>query len=59
MQKTCDPAMCDHCLYIGDGDFICDILGDGPGLTMSVVESWEPTEKFLHCKKVGHRNGKT
>lgn len=20
----CDPGMCDHCVYIGEGDFICD-----------------------------------
>lgn len=21
--KTCDPNLCDHCMYIGDGDFVC------------------------------------
>ena len=22
--KLCDPAICSHCTYIGDGDFICN-----------------------------------
>lgn len=21
--KTCDPNLCDHCMYLGDGDFVC------------------------------------
>ena len=23
MPKTCDPNMCDHCMYLGEGDFVC------------------------------------
>ena len=23
--KTCDPNLCDHCMYLGDGDFVCDL----------------------------------
>ena len=26
-KKECDDQ-CDHCLYIGEGDFICDIDND-------------------------------
>ena len=29
--KTCDPNLCDHCMYIGDGDFVCDLHGLGAG----------------------------
>jgi hypothetical protein len=21
--KTCDPNLCDHCMYLGEGDFVC------------------------------------
>ena len=49
-QKTCDPALCDHCMYIGEGDFICD-LRIGPGLLDIVIEGWQPTEDFLRCRR--------
>lgn len=39
--RMCDPGMCDNCIYIGDGDFICD---RGPGEPVLVVEDWEPNE---------------
>lgn len=46
----CDPSMCDHCQYIGEGDFICDQdLSDPEGVL--VVSDWEPTENYLKCKK--------
>ena len=51
--RICDPAVCDHCTYIGEGDFICDLHGMGPELTMFVLEDWEPTEHFLQCMKGG------
>lgn len=45
----CDPGVCDHCLYIGEGDFICD---DFPGEAyVAVMTDWEPTEKYLHCRR--------
>lgn len=31
MPKTCDPNMCDHCMYLGEGDFVCDLHGLGAG----------------------------
>ena len=44
-KRFCDPAVCDSCIYIGEGDFICDE-------TMEVVVSdWKPTDKFLKCKE--------
>ena len=56
-QKMCDPSMCDHCEYICEGDFICDLHGVGPGLTVFVVEDWEPTEHYLQCQRGGQRHG--
>ena len=45
--KLCDPAICSHCTYIGDGDFICDNHPDEA--VVMVLSDWEPTEHFLHC----------
>lgn len=48
--QMCDPAVCDFCQYIGEGDFICDKYIDDPDRVV-VVEDWSPTENFLQCKK--------
>lgn len=50
-SKTCDPNLCDHCMYLGEGDFVCDLNGLGPEETVFVMEDWEPTEHFLQCVK--------
>lgn len=42
-KKICDPGMCDECLYIGEGDFLCDKH------QTIVVSDWEPTEDYLIC----------
>ena len=42
-KKICDPAMCDDCVYIGEGDFLCDRH------RVIVVSDWVPTEDFLVC----------
>ena len=48
--RMCDPGMCDHCQYIGEGDFICDRdFSDPEGVL--VVSDWEPTENYMRCKK--------
>lgn len=46
--RMCDPGMCDNCIYIGDGDFICD---RGPGKPVLVEEDWEPNENYLMCRR--------
>lgn len=51
----CDPGMCDHCQYIGEGDFICDEVMDDPEGCL-VVEDWEPTENYLRCRHSGRRH---
>ena len=43
-ELFCDPSMCDDCVYIGEGDFLCDRH------QVIVVSDWEPTEDFLMCK---------
>ena len=50
-ENPCDPNLCDHCMYIGDGDFVCDLHGLGPEETVFVMEDWEPTEHFLQCRR--------
>lgn len=40
----CNPDICDNCIYIGEGDSICDV--EDPIL---VLEDWEPTDDFFWC----------
>lgn len=35
MKKTCDDT-CENCIYIGEGDFICDLVQD------IVISDWIP-----------------
>ena len=35
---------CDHCIYIGEGDFICDA-----GEPFMVMSDWEPTDDYWNC----------
>ena len=38
---------CDDCLYLCEGDFMCDRYG-----TFAIVkEDWTPTEYYNNCKK--------
>ena len=43
-KKFCDPAVCDCCLYIGEGDFLCDEHME------IVVSDWVPTENYQMCQ---------
>lgn len=38
---------CEHCIYLCEGDFICDM--DEPIL---VIEDFEPTEDYCCCNEV-------
>jgi hypothetical protein len=53
-QVFCDPAVCDHCMYICEGDFICDKKAEA----VIVVSDWEPTEDYLWCQRRRDGNGK-
>ena len=36
--------LCENCLYIGEGDYICDTNND------IVIKEWQPTEDYYSCK---------
>lgn len=47
----CDPGICDCCMYIGQGDFLCTRENeDGDGFPVYVQEAWNPTRHFWWCK---------
>lgn len=52
--RMCDPGMCEHCQYIGAGDFICDKAV----VPVMVVSNWTPTKDHLKCKRRYQSNGK-
>lgn len=35
---------CENCIYLSEGDYLCDMLQE------IVVSAFEPTEAFLVCK---------
>ena len=43
IEKTiyCNPDVCDHCMYIGEGDSWCDVTQE------IVLENWVPTDAFM------------
>ena len=48
----CDPGMCGHCTYVGEGDFLCDLFRDDEGHpAIFVVEDWKPNENYMKCKE--------
>ena len=54
LKKYCDDT-CENCLYIGEGDFICDILH------VLVIEDWVPLNdgiciKDVKCSKHDKKN---
>lgn len=42
-----DCEMCDSCLYICEGDFICDRFS----FPVLVKEDWTPTKYYNNCLK--------
>ena len=48
-ENLCDPAVCDDCVYLGDGDFICWKQDE------IVVTDWEPTKYYMMCE-TRHQN---
>ena len=37
----CNPDICPHCQYIGEGDSLCEVTLE------LVLEGWEPTEDYM------------
>lgn len=50
-KRMCDPGLCDHCIYLGEGDFACDSHD-----YVIVVEDFVPTDNYLICEKEGKHN---
>lgn len=48
-KRFCDPAVCENCQYICEGDFICD----RKLVPVMVVSDWEPTKDYAWCKRKG------
>ena len=51
-----NPDVCPNCIYIGEGDSICDVTQE------VVLEDWEPTDNFMgqgcpYIKKLHEKNG--
>lgn len=38
----CDPDRCPNCVYIGEGDSLCEISNE------IVLCDWEPTDEFMN-----------
>lgn len=54
MKKKKTPKICNtcvNCVYIGEGDFICDV--NEPIL---VLEDFTPTEDFMSCNGVDYES---
>ena len=49
----CDPAICHHCEYIGEGDFLCDKFEDEDGNPIVVIVDWETTDDYMRCRQGG------
>lgn len=43
-KLMCDPAVCNNCQYICEGDFLCDKYEE------LVVSDWQPTKHYMMCK---------
>ena len=41
----CEPSVCDNCIYIGEGDFVCEELQE------IVVSDWQPTDEYIGCER--------
>lgn len=50
-QRMCDDT-CENCIYIGEGDFICDLVQD------IVINDWIPVYGKCIKNKWGQKDGK-
>lgn len=51
LTKARNCYSCDHCTYLGGGDHMCDVDNE------IVVDAWDPTDEFYHCKGKDYING--
>lgn len=52
MSKTVRCDSCSHCVYIGEGGYMCDMTND------IVIEDWIPTEDYYNCEGVNYNESK-
>ena len=38
---SCIPDVCPNCMYIGEGDSVCDVM------QKIVLDDWQPTDDFM------------
>lgn len=43
-NKKCNCEICEHCIYIGEGGYMCEMNND------IVIDDFEPTADFYSCK---------
>ena len=43
MTERINCFNCSHCMYIGEGDYLCDVTQD------VVISNWTPAEDFYAC----------
>lgn len=44
ITKKRNCGTCDHCVYLGEGDHMCDLDNE------IVINEWEPTDEYYHCE---------
>lgn len=47
LAKSC--FNCEHFLYCGDGDHVCDLETSAGAIVQPLIDEWDPTEHFFYC----------
>lgn len=47
VAKSC--FNCEHFLYCGDGDHVCDLETSAGAIVQPLIDEWDPTEHFFYC----------
>ena len=47
VAKSC--FNCEHFLYCGDGDHVCDLETSAGAIVQPLNDEWDPTEHFFYC----------
>lgn len=45
VAKSC--FNCEHFLYCGDGDHVCDLETSAGAIVQPLIDEWDPTEHFF------------
>lgn len=55
VAKSC--FNCEHFLYCGEGDHVCDLETSAGAIVQPLIDEWEPTEHFFYCGGKKWRRG--